>query len=782
MQRAIHNNNTWELSSLERGKLSLLDKKSRTDRLRCPYCDEAVRLQVSLHHPPSFVHRSEGPYTACEEQDLEADLQAAETAVVQNETAAAAESSSKTVGSFTLPESKPIGTAVQERPSNRPGPWKKTVYFIRDQAQQAKPDHSKADHPVLKKLEAGGTPLNSRQQEAVITTDGPLLLLAGAGSGKTRVLTARAAYMLESGLVPPDSMMLVTFTQKAAAEMKHRLASSFGLDRRTVQKIISGTFHSLFYKMLMHQNYERWQPERLLKAQWQKEKIIFGALRELKIDEKEFAVDSALTAIGAWKNDGLSPERVKPADAFEEQVKDVFRIYEQEKKERHQFDFDDMLTGCRDLLMSDPELLARYQKRFTHFMIDEFQDINRLQYEIVKLLAAPQMNLCAVGDDDQSIYRFRGSDPEYILRFESEFKRTRKIHLEANYRSEPAIVNLANDVIRRNKDRFDKRMLPVKPNTSRPGLIFPYDEEEEALYLIEHIKERIRNQSKPEEIAILYRTHVQARAVFERLVESGLPFTMEQGSESFYERNVVRKALSFLRLALNGDDVDAMQDWLRVMFLKHSLLQDLKRHTIFHGETMLGALHRTEDQMSGFQTKKVQKGVAEIPKLAKMEPKLALQSAFENLGLKEYVKKNGREGNKMERGSDDFLELTAIASNYNSVSSFLAYVDHMRAKVNDHRREKKDGKGIQMMTIHRAKGLEFPYVYVIGCNEGSLPHEHALERNREGDPSYIEEERRLMYVAVTRAERELYLSSTDQRRGKKAYRSRFLQDLSFSPG
>ncbi|TMW72958.1 ATP-dependent helicase [Alteribacter natronophilus] len=779
MQRAIHNKTTWELSSLERGKLSFLDRKSRAGELVCPYCGLPAVLQVSLNEPPVFVHRNGGEDPACEQKDRDESLRSEEVSAAVQEQAASREKTAVTVGAFSLPASKPIGTAVSDSPSNRSGVWKKPVYFKEFQSSLTEPELPASPNPVLREITSASTPLNDRQQEAVLTTDGPLLLLAGAGSGKTRVITARAAYMLKSGAVRPEQMMLVTFTQKAAAEMKNRLASSYGLEQNKVRRIVSGTFHSLFYKMLMHDDYSRWQPERLLKAHWQKEKIVMNALRELKIDERDFAVDQALTTIGAWKNAGLSPEKIKPEDAFEEQVKDVYAYYEKEKAEMGKFDFDDMLTGCRALLDDNPELLAKYQKRFTHVMIDEFQDINRLQYEIIKKLAAPEMNLCAVGDDDQSIYRFRGSDPEYILRFESTFPGTNRIHLDANYRSEPAIVNLANDVIKKNTDRYPKKMKPVKENDHLPLLFFPYDEEEEAIFVTEHIRRELKKTSKPEDFAILYRSHVQARAIFERLIESGLPFTMEQGSESFYDRNIVRKALSYLRLAVNGDDVDAMQDWLRVMFLKNSLLNELKRHTIFHGETMLGALHRTEDLMSGFQTKKVRKAAAEIPHLASLPPEKALFKAYEELGLKDFIRKNGREGNKMERGSDDYHELSAIASGYSSVSEFLAYVNHIRAKVNAHRNESGNGKGIQLMTVHRAKGLEFPNVFVLGCNDGSLPHEYALEKNREGDCTYMEEERRLMYVAATRAQQRLFLSSTDQRRGKKAYRSRFLNDLRF---
>ncbi|RNA69864.1 ATP-dependent helicase [Alteribacter keqinensis] len=769
MQRALHNQTIYELTSLDRGGLHTLYQKSKKSELTCPYCGETVTLALGIHKAPSFSHRK--PSQLCQEQDEKAGTNTVEAEVKQEEPVAAS------VGSFSLPVKKSISSTAA-LPANKPDCFKNPLLYSNDDRVQEDSTLSYSEDPVLRAIEENGMPLNTKQQQAVTSVEGPLLLLAGAGSGKTRVLTSRAAYFIKAGHVLPENMMLVTFTQKAAAEMKERLATQYGLDRGIVRRLVCGTFHSLFYKMLMHHAPDRWRPEQLLKAQWQKEKLVHQALRELSIDEREFAIDQAMTTMSAWKNEGLTADAVKHADHFEKQVKDIFAIYEREKEAKNLFDFDDMLLGCYHMLKENPDLLTRYQNRFTHFMIDEFQDINRIQYDIMKLLAAPQNNLCVVGDDDQSIYRFRGSDPGYILNFKQAFRDVKVLHLENNYRSEQNIVDLANDLIRRNTSRYEKKMAPVKQNANEPVLFFPFDEEEEAIYIIERIKTQLKKTSKPEDIAILYRTHVQARAIFEQLLESGLPFSMEHGGDSFYDRQVVRKALSFLRLALNGDDVDAIQDWIRVMFFKQSIIQDLKRHTIFHDETMLEATRRMEDTMPAFQRKKLGECLKHFPKLKNMKPKEALLHAFSNMGLEDYIKKNGKEGNKMERGSDDFHELVAIASNYSSIEDFLAYVDHIRAKVKVHKNE-QPASAVQLMTIHRAKGLEFPTVYVLGCNEGSLPHEYALDKAREGDDSFLEEERRLMYVAVTRAEEELYLSATDMRRGKKSYRSRFLRDANF---
>ncbi|WP_026690151.1 UvrD-helicase domain-containing protein [Alteribacter aurantiacus] len=772
MQRAKHMNTTYELTSLDRGKLHTVYQKSKKGELTCPYCGEPVTLKLHINTIPLFTHRK--PSLVCEEKDTETDRNKTQ----EPGEALAKETASATVGSFSLPIKKTI-SSISSEPTNKKHCFKLPLRFsTQDRVNTNSKEPSYSVDPVLKRIEEQGTPLNEKQQKAVTTIDGPVLLLAGAGSGKTRVLTSRAAYMILSGHVGPGNMMLVTFTQKAAQEMKERLSTKFGLPGHDVRNLVCGTFHSLFYKMLMHHDPSNWRPEQLLNAQWQKEKIVHQALRELSIDEKEFAIDQAITTISAWKNEGLSPSDVKPQDHFENELKDVFAIYEREKASKNMFDFDDMLLGCYQMLKEDPDLLSKYQSRFTHFMIDEFQDINRIQYDIMQLLVTPQNHLCVVGDDDQSIYRFRGSDPSYILNFKDQYPNATILHLEQNYRSEQNIVDLANAVICRNTSRFEKKMSPVKVNTNEPLLFFPYDEEEEAIYIIEHIKEKLKTSSKPEDIAILYRTHVQARAIFEQLLESGLPFSMEYAGDSFYDRQVVRKALSFLRLALNGDDVEAIEDWIRVMFFKQSILRDLKRHTIFHDETMLEATRRIEETLPPFQRKKLGSCLNEFPKLKGMKPKDALHHAFVKMGLEDYIKKNGKEGNKMERGSDDYHELVSIASNYETIEEFVTYVDHIRAKIKAHKKDNQKS-AVQLMTIHRAKGLEFPTVYVLGCNEGSLPHEYALEKSREGDDSFLEEERRLMYVALTRAEHQLFLSTTDMRRGKKSYRSRFLRDIRF---
>ncbi|WP_096435698.1 UvrD-helicase domain-containing protein [Alteribacter populi] len=776
MQRALHKHTTYELPSLERGALHSLYQKSKKGELLCPYCREPVQLHVNLHVPPSFVHRK--PKQECEEADEQALHSSAEKPTMKEEETPL----QNQVGAFSLPVKKTITSSTRPE-TKKQACWKPSHYFANSLPFHATTktvnSRSESKDPVLLKIEQKGTPLNPHQQEAVTTLDGPLLLLAGAGSGKTRVLTSRAAYLLKTKHVKPENMMLVTFTQKAAAEMKDRLETQFGLERRTIQRLVSGTFHSLFYKMLMHHSPDLWKPDQLLKHQWQKEKIIFFALRELSIDERDFAIDGALSTISAWKNDGKNPKNVETADHWEKQVKDIFRIYEQEKAAAGMFDFDDMLLGCYTMLTENPNLLAKYQQRFSHFMIDEFQDINRVQYDIMKLLVTPQNNLCVVGDDDQSIYRFRGSNPIYILTFKDTFPNARVIHLENNYRSEQNIVELANGLIAQNEDRYEKKMAATIENTSSPTLLFPYDEEEEAIYIVENIKKQLKMSSKPEDILILYRTHVQSRAIFERLLESGLPFSMEQGSDSFYNRSVVRKALSYLRLSLNGDDTEAMQDWLRVMFLKQSILLELKRASIMFDETILEATKRSQESMTSFQRKKLLNTLPHFKKLKELSPREALLIAHEKMGLADYIKKNGKEGNKMDRGSDDFQELLSIASHYSTVTEFLSHVDHIRAKVKVQQKENQQ-KGIQLMTIHRAKGLEFPTVYILGCNEGTLPHEHTLEKLREGDESYLEEERRLMYVSVTRAKRELFLSATDMRRGKKAYRSRFLRDVKFN--
>ncbi|WP_367576325.1 ATP-dependent helicase [Shouchella shacheensis] len=678
-----------------------------------------------------------------------------------------------TVHGFKLPTRRGIeGGEHQEVSWHKPERIEDLPAFKNRAQTQVQP----SSDSYRQRLADANTFLDDAQWEAVQTTEGPLLVLAGAGSGKTRVLTSRAAFMLAEKAIPASKMVLVTFTAKAARELKERMRHYPGLDSQDVSRLVISTFHSLFYKMLMHHEPDRWHSTRLLKADWQRLQLVKEAGREIDLEEKEFAFDQALTQISWWKNHLLSPKKVKPKDIFEERSSYLYKRYEEMRLANGSFDFDDMLTGCYDMLKSNEELLKRYQERFAYMAIDEFQDINKIQFQLVQLLAHPQQNMCVVGDDDQSIYGFRGSDPSYIRSFRASYPKAKTVVLNENYRSSHEVVASANRVVRTNKKRLSKELRAQHSSKLSPTLFYPYDEEEEATMIVSDLKERLERGETPADFAILYRTNVAARAVVERLTDSSIPFTVDSDFASFYERKMIRAALSFLRIAFNEEKSEVMSDLLSALFIKRDRVRDVQMIQLQAGSTLLEALPKLEG-LPAFQKKKLQGLPAECRKLRHAHPEAALTTIEQKLGLKDYVKKQGQEGNKMEKGSDDLRHLKVIARQFDSVEAFIAHVDHMIAKHQEKREEPVNENGVQLMTIHRAKGLEYKHVYIIGGVEGSLPHDYALDAWREGDDGPLEEERRLMYVAMTRAREELAISVPFFYRGKKTQPSRFVREM-----
>ncbi|WNF35703.1 ATP-dependent helicase [Bacillaceae bacterium IKA-2] len=761
MQIAYYKEKIIHLTKVERSELQRLFLASQRGELTCPSCQQSLKLKIGIHEQPLLIHPAQT--FNCQETIAALEKSDALPEAILSEP--------KKIGSFNMPSKRDIkvnsNVATLSKTVATVDCWQdpyqvKSVPPYKNIAKQVPP------HPNYL--------LDQNQWEAVSSTEGPLLVLAGAGSGKTRVLTSRTAFMLSEKNVPANRMLLVTFTAKAAKEMKKRMAQIKGISRQDLNTLVVGTFHSIFYKMLMHHQSTLWQPANLLKWDWQREQMIKEASRELGVDEKEFAFDQALSQISYWKNQIILPSGIKAETDWEEKVKFLYEHYEQTKKQTGQFDFDDMLLGCYQLLTENPLLLEKYQERFSYILVDEFQDINKVQYEIISLLAHKSKNLCVVGDDDQCVYSFRGSDPSYILNFDTDFPKAKVVVLNNNYRSHHAIVASARNVISQNKLRKLKDVVAVTNSENRPLQFFPYDEEEEATMIVTDMKEKIENGAHPNDFAILYRTNSSARAIFERLVDSNLPFHLEQEGESFYRRRTVRKALAYLQLSFNPDDQEAIKELLGTMFIKQSSLRDLKGLSILNDCSLLEAMPLISD-IKAFQQKKLKKIIPLFKNLRELKSVAALEWVEKEMGLNDYIKKNGNEGNVIDKGSDDLRDLKVAAASHEQISDFLAHVKHMIAKAKEFKGRPENESSIQLMTVHRAKGLEFNTVYILSVVEGAMPHDYALEAFREGKLGPLEEERRLMYVAATRAMDGLYLSVLQRRRGKKANPSRFVREM-----
>lgn len=758
MKFAVYNGKEINLQYFPRESFQILYEASRRGEVLCAHCGESVHLYLGIRQQPYFFHITSNSTFSCEAVDhARLQVKQAELASVGSHTEQ---------GGFRIPKSRPVSN------NNIVSVWKQT--------QVVKGISNFAKHRERKMysiLNEDQFPLDSAQYEAVTHTEGPLLILAGAGSGKTRVLTARTAYMIQEKQIDPKSIMLVTFTTKAAQEMKSRLLRFSSLSPAIVHSLVVGTFHSIFYKILLHHDGERWSPQRLLKHEWMIDRMLKEAGAELSLDEKEFPYDQAAQQIGYWKNTLTHCDAVKPKSDWEEKALYLYKRYEEMKKERGTFDFDDMLQGCYELLKTNEALLIRYQGRFRYFLIDEYQDVNKVQYEIMRMLSQHTNNLCVVGDDDQSVYAFRGSDPMFILHFDRDYPDAAVVTLNQNYRSSHSIVTTANKVITLNKNRREKQMEAQFQSASQPSFFFPYDEEEEATMIVTDIQERLANGAQPSEFAVLYRTNSAARAIFERLTESDIPFVIDRDSHSFYERRIVRSLLAYLRLSLNEDDEIAMSDLLTALFLKQAVMQDLKATSILEDCTLVRALGKVQN-IHSFQQKKLQKIAPMFRKLTNLSPLAAIEMIEKEMGFADFVKKRGNEGNAIEKGSDDIRDLKVVARKFTTILALLAHADHItRVAADMKKRGAAPDNAVQLLTIHRSKGLEYEQVYLLGAVDGSLPHDFALESFREGNSAPLEEERRLTYVAMTRAKDSLYVSIPSMRRGRTAYPSRFIKTL-----
>ncbi|WNS76897.1 UvrD-helicase domain-containing protein [Bacillus sp. DTU_2020_1000418_1_SI_GHA_SEK_038] len=760
MKTAKFNNAIIHINQINRELYQSIYENGKKGKLHCPACGKPVRFYIGIEKDPYFYHIHKED-KKCEDPP---NLLISKTKE---------QPEYKEQNGFRIPKSRSV-TA-----ENSPGNTYKKAQTLKIQTPfiPAKRDEMNESFQYLNDLKEAGVVLDLNQAKAVSRVNGPLLVLAGAGSGKTRVLTARTAFMISEHKIDPRSILLVTFTAKAASEMKKRLITYPNIDEKKSQQIVSGTFHSLFYRILVFHSPQEWSADKLLSKGWQRDQLIKQAGRTLNLDEKEFAFDLALQQISFWKNSIISPDQIRPESAWEEQVALLYQLYEQEKKKNEWFDFDDMLLGCYTLFQNEPDILAKYQKRFQYFLIDEFQDINKIQYELIKMMSALTQNVCAVGDDDQSIYAFRGSTPQYLLDFEKDFSTAEIVILSQNYRSSHEIVSTANEVIKQNKNRHAKNMQAQASGTNLPVVFYPYDEEEEATAIVTDIQEKMAEGFQPNDIVVLFRTNTGSRAIFERLTNSSLPFRIEMDAESFYDRFIVKSILSFLQLSINEDHQDAIKNILPALFVKQAAMKDLIAESILKDCSLLECLKYIKTGFS-FQENKLRKSVKVIQSLSKMSPVSAIEVIEKELGFQDFVKNRGSDGNKMEKGSDDLKDLKVAARNFTSIEDLLNHADHMRAMNKEMKAfSKKNQNAISLSTIHRAKGLEYKVVYLLGVVDGNLPHDYALEAFRNGDSSTIEEERRLLYVAITRAMEYLYISIPDKRRGKQASPSRFLSGI-----
>lgn len=612
--------------------------------------------------------------------------------------------------------------------------------------------------------------LNRGQDEAIKHGNGPCMVLAPPGSGKTLIVTERTRYLIEESGVRPDQILVITFTRYAAREMKERF------ERLTAGKnypVTFGTFHSIFYGILkcaygIGANNLMSEKESSVLLQEVLDQTNIESTPE--VEDEEELVRELLREVGMVKNGLYHLKDFHSKYLTQDEFAEVFRSYEHQKKELIKFDFDDMLVQCYALFRKKPEILQGWQKRFQYILIDEFQDINRVQYEVIRMLAAPRYNLFVVGDDDQSIYGFRGAKPELMLYMKQEFPSLRTISLTVNYRSTEFITGAAARVILHNDTRFYKRVQSFRGRGQNVHVQEVLDEQEEAQYVTEEIQKKLDQGIKPGEIAVLFRAAVQARMISEILSEHRIPFEMRDYVTNFYRHFIVKDMMAYLQLAAGKRD--------RSLFLTicNRPLRYLARNSMENRQVNFEDLRKfycDKDWMLDI----IDQFDVDVRMMKNMAPYAAIQYIRKKIGyddfLKEYAEKHQISWKQL---MDVMAELEERSKNFKSYDEWEIHIAKYTQELEEQQAKARKIKGerenkVQLMTIHSAKGLEFEDVFVIHANEGEIPHQKAEKKDE------IEEERRLFYVALTRAKNNLCISYITQKNGNSIKPSRFVEEL-----
>ena len=629
--------------------------------------------------------------------------------------------------------------------------------------------------------------LNDMQKKAVLQTEGPVLILAGAGSGKTGALTVRIAHLLETG-VKPWNILAITFTNKAAKEMRERVEKLVG---DTARDMWISTFHSTCVRILrreiQHLDYEN---QFSIYDSDDQEKIMREAFKRLNMSttDKSFSVKGAMSIISHLKEEMTSWEdyaqHVDKNDLKAVRIAKVYQTYQKMLKENNALDFDDLIYKTVLLFRQFPDVLEKYQERFRYIMVDEYQDTNTSQYELVAMLAAKYKNLCVVGDDDQSIYGWRGANIRNILDFEKDFPDTTVIKLEQNYRSTKKILEAANAVIHHNQTRKDKTLWTENDSGSILHIYKADNEYDECRFVAEKILELEKQGKTRNQMAVLYRTNAQSRAVEDQMVKRGIPYRLF-GGVRFYERKEIRDILSYLKVLANPADTIALRRIINVpkRGIGETSLDKLAAFADENGLSLYGALSRL-DEITTLKTR-----VAKFKDFYGLFEQLRADA--DGLSVSELidaiVKRTGYLQLLMAEGTDDALnriqnidEFVNKAAEYdkaNPEGKLEGFLEEV-ALVADIDSYEEGEETVALMTLHSAKGLEFPYVFIIGMEEGIFPGFRAVMYGGEKE---IEEERRLCYVGITRAKEELYLTHAKSRmqHGITQYNppSRFLKEI-----
>ena len=642
------------------------------------------------------------------------------------------------------------------------------------------------------------TGLNPPQREAVTTLSGPMLVLAGAGTGKTRVITFRMANLIRSG-IQPDRILSVTFTNKAAREMRERALSLIG--KRATRKPMVSTFHAYCVRVLREDINVLGYPKKfVIYDRGDQESAARTALRDIRVGDKAMSPGDLLNRISRWKMSGITADRASEyveAD-FDFLASMAYRRYQKQLRASGAVDFDDLLLLTTRLFEEHPDVLSKHQAKFDHVQVDEYQDTNGVQFQLVENLVARHRNICVVGDDDQSIYGWRGAEVQHILNFDGHFPGTKVIRLESNYRCTDRIIEYANRLVKHNRDRHDKKLIAHKPNGAPVRMQACEDETKEAEHVIGEISYLITELGvRPKDVAILFRTNEQPRLFETEMRRLNVPYVL-MGGQSFFDRKEIRDVMSYLKVMSSPQDEVSLLRIINVPArgIGATTVEKLVELAVSEGRSLWDVVPQAV--ASGIVKNRTQAALSDFRNLLARFRKQALDKPAQLAGtIKKLLSAINYEGEIDRQYKDEaqaeirkeiiedfvnsigqYVEKTSAPS----LSDFLESVALMDKDTDDKDSELEDN-AVRLMTLHSAKGLEFPRVYLVGMEEGLLPHRRSVESDLEKD---IAEERRLAYVGVTRAMDYLTLTraKTRMKWGKRrdSIRSRFLPEMQEEPG
>lgn len=631
--------------------------------------------------------------------------------------------------------------------------------------------------------------LNHAQKEAVSHFEGPMLVLAGPGSGKTKVITERIHYLISEKKVAPEHILVITFTRAAAEEMKERYHQLYAGEKERKAGVCFGTFHSIFFMILKYAY--RYSSENIIQTELQRE-ILLGILRQsdLEIQDEEEFVDILESEIEKVKTNRIDLKNYYSPFCAAELFREMFEKYQQEMEKRRLLDFNDILVYCYELLSAREDILSMWQKQFPFILIDEFQDISLIQYDIVKLLAAPKNNLFIVGDDDQSIYGFRGARPDIMRYFLQDFQKAEKCLLDVNYRCSFPVVKVAGRVIAANQNRLEKQIISAHSETgwkeeiSKGGKYRIYCEDEEAFTIEEcgKISEEnniickkiaaYRKEGIPlGEMAVLFRTNMQARALSSKLMEYHIPFLMKESMPDLYHHFIVQDIFTYVRVAKGNRRRE------QVMRIINKPKRYVHRNAFTEPYVDFCELEKYyEDKV--WMVDRIEKLRYDLKMLTKMRPFAAVNFIRRGIGYDEYIREYAEYRGVETEGFFQILEeLLEEAKDFESFEEWFIHIQKFEEELQEQKKKRyqktEDEDAVTVLTMHGAKGLEYECVFIPDVNEGVIPHSKSVLDED------MEEERRLLYVAMTRAKKHLHMYYLKERYNKEMDVSRFIEGLLF---